>query len=418
VELGLRAAMHLDLCRALEQLLNDPSLAIAHDQGLPGEKCHRNRDKEMNTIFGPVLLKRNYYYRDTEQPGRAPLDEALGLVNADSPGLVRMMCRVGARQAFEGGAQDLRALAGVSVDGRHIQRVVNLVGPMVQETLQPKELTVGLKDRIPIFYCAMDGTGVPMVPKELEGREGKQEDGSAKTCEIKVGALFTQTKTDEEGLPMRDYESTSYLVSFQTASDYGIALRKEAFRRGMDRAETVVFLGDGAHGIWNVAEKNFPFAVHILDLYHALVHLETLAKDLYGENAAAIALAKIRWRDWLDTDQVQFVIDETTLLASALSDPQKEKALKGIAYVENNKHRMLYGTYRKMGLFYGSGVVEAGCRTVIGQRLKESGMFWTKSGALNVAVLRCALLDNRFDKFWDLHNHTDRPGMHLIPKAA
>ena len=72
---------------------------------------------------------------------------------------------------------------------------------------------------------------------------------------------------------------------------------------------------------WNVAEKNFPFAVHILDLYHALVHLETLAKDLYGENAASIALAKIRWRDWLDADQVQSVIDETTLLANTLSDP-------------------------------------------------------------------------------------------------
>jgi hypothetical protein len=83
-------------------------------------------------------------------------------------------------------------------------------------------------------------------------------------------------------------------------------------------------------------------------------------------------------------------------------------ALQHIAYVENNKDRMLYGTYRKLGLFYGSSVVEAGCKTVIGQRLKNSGMFWTTAGALNVAILRYGLLDDRFDQYWDQRNHTDR----------
>ena len=418
VEVGLRAAMHRDLCRVLEQLLKDPGLVVPQDQGRPGEKCHRQRGKEMATIFGPVSLKRNYYYCAHAQEGRAPLDEALGLLNGYSPGLVRLMCRVGARESFEAGAQDLKALAAVEVEGRQIQRVVNLAGPIVRETLQPKELAPGLEHRIPVFYAAMDATGVPMVPEELAGRAGKQPDGSAKTCEIKVGCTFTQTKTDENGLPVRDYASTSYLVSFEEASEFGSQLRQEALRRGMGRADKVAVLSDGASSLRKIAEDKFPSAIHILDKCHGLEHLTDLAAELYGKDCPQALQARQRWNEWLDTDQVQTVLDGANAKLKKLRGPRREQALKQIGYVENNKDRMLYGTYRKMGLFYGSGVVEAACRTVIGQRLKESGMFWSKAGALNVAILRCALLDDRFDAYWDKRNQTDRFTIEILAKAA
>jgi len=408
VELGLRAAMNRDVCGVLEQLLNDPGLVVPEDASRRGEKCHRERGKEVETIFGPLQLWRNYYHDAEQETGRVPLDQALGLLHSYSPGLVRMMCRMGTRESFAAAAQDLKALAGVEVEGRQIQRVINLVGPGVKDTLPPKALAASLSERIPVFYVTMDGTGVPMVPGELAGRAGKQEDGSAKTCEIKVGCTFTQTKTDEQGLPVRDYASTSYLVSFEEAAEFGSQLRQEAQRRGMGRADQVVVISDGATSLRKIAQDKFPFALHILDLFHGLEHVSDLAAALYGKDSATAAVAEARWKDWLEQDQVQAVLDQANQAVKPLRGPRREVALKNLTYVENNKDRMLYGTYRRRGLFYGSGVVEAGCKTVVGQRLKNSGMFWTQTGALNVAILRCALLDERFDQYWDQRNHTDQ----------
>jgi len=167
-------------------------------------------------------------------------------------------------------------------------------------------------------------------------------------------------------------------------------------------------ISDGAAGLRAIARDKFPFAIHILDMYHALQHLSELAAALYGKDSAEAAAAEVRWRDWLEEDQVQAVLTRPTRRSNASAVPDARSPSSTIGYVENNKDRMLYGTYRKLGLFYGSGVVEAGCRTVIGQRLKNSGMFWTKEGALNVAILRCALLDERFDKYWDQRNQTDQ----------
>jgi hypothetical protein len=419
VEIGLREAIYRDLSGVLEQLLNDPDLPIPQNAGRLGEKCHTERPKEMLSIFGPVNLHhRNYYYSEQACQGRAPLDEALGMVNGYSPGMVRFMCRAGAREAFNAGAADLKAYTGIEVEGRQIQRMVNLMGPVMGSTLVPKPLAEPDQEPIRVFYMAVDGTGVPMVAQELEGAKGKQEDGSAKTCEMKIGASFTQTKTDEEGHPMRDPSSTSYLVSFEPAADFGSALRQEALGRGMGRAPTTVILGDGALWIWNLAADKFAFAVQILDLYHALVHLEELAQLLYHAESPEAAEVLVRWKKWLHEDQVQSVIDEATQQLKGRRGSQRQDALKEIGYLEHNKSRMLYGTYRAKGYFYGSGVVEAGCRTVIGQRLKESGMFWSKPGALNVAMIRCALLDERFDNYWDDRNQTKQFKIQIVHSAA
>jgi hypothetical protein len=186
----------------------------------------------------------------------------------------------------------------------------------------------------------------------------------------------------------------------------------------MGRADQVVVLTDGAKSLRKVAEVNFPFARHILDLYHALEHLSDLAKALYGKDSAPAQAARVRWKAWLLDDQVQTVLDQASEAVKKLRGARRQEALEHLDYVENNKDRMLYGTYRKLGLFYGSGVVEAGCRTVIGERLVKSGMRWTQQGALNVAVLRCALLDQRFDRYWDERNHTDQFRIRALPEAA
>ena len=403
IELGLREALMKDGRKLLERLYGQEDLQIPENTSRPGEKCHPERAKNIQTLFGPIRVGRNYFYRPEDGQGRFPLDEALGLVHSFSPALVRLSARAAAKEGYESASQDLLVQAGVAIEGRQIQRLVNLVaGSVAAQLEQGPDLDSAA---IPKFYVEVDGTGVPMVSEELAGRPGKQEDGSAKTREAKLGAVFTQTKNDEEGLPLRDHASTTYVGSFETAVDFGLRVRKEALRRGLGRAQKVVFIGDGAAWVWELARVNFPQAVLILDLYHALERLHELCEGLYGAGSPWASRIEQNWADRMRSDQIQDVINAARQRLADLALPPDHSLEKQIAYLQNHKDKMLYKTYRDHGLFYGSGVIEGGCKSVIGQRLKQSGMFWTVTGATSVLDLRIALKSNRWDECWNrLHN--------------
>ena len=407
VELGLREALFKDGRRLLEALYNQPDLQVPNNTSRPGEKCHPDRAKELATLFGGIRLQvgRNYFYDPATKTGRFPLDEALGLVHSFSPALVRLAALAAAKEGYEAAGQDLRAKAGVQLEGRQIQRLVNLSAPAIAA-----QLTQGAHlapTPIPVFYVEADGTGVPMVMAELAGRAGKQADGSAKTREVKLGAVFTQTQTDEAGLPVRDHASTTYVGSFESAPDFGTRLRTEARRRGLGQAVKVVFLGDGASWIWELARVNFPTAILILDLYHALEHLHELCAGLYSQDNPGAERMADTWTTMLKNDQISEVIAAARRRLQELERPPEDPLAKQLAYFERHQDKMRYKTYRDQGLFYGSGVVEAGCKSVIGQRLKESGMFWTETGATSVLNLRLVLKSNRWDECWNRLNHSD-----------
>ena len=300
-------------------------------------------------------------------------------------------------------SEDLWAEAGVALEGRQIQRLVNLVAPAVATQLEAGERACAAP--IPILYAEVEGAGVPMVPEELARRPGKQADGSAQTREVKLGAIFTQSQTDAEGLPLRDHQSTTYVGSFEAAPDFGSRIRAEALRRGLGQAAQVVFLGDGAAWIWELARVNFPTALRILDLYHALERLHELCAGLYGADTPWAARMQQTWTAMLKNDQVGEVITAARRRRQHLGASPEDALEKQIADFEHHQDKMRYKTYRAQGLFYGSGVIEGGCKSVIGQRLKESGMFWTEPGATRVLTLRLALKSHRWDECWDrLHD--------------
>ncbi len=418
MELGLREALLKDGRRLLEQLLEsvDPSLPKATGQA--GEKRHADRPRHIESIFGTLHLKRDYFYSPRTGEGRVPLDQALGLIDSHSPGLVRLASRAAAREGYQAASDDLQALAAIRMEGRQIQPVVNQIGPRVAAQLkEPSPAAMNDDASIPVFYVEVDGTGVPMVPEELVGRKGKQPDGSAKTREVKLGCAFTQTKTDEQGQPMRDHQSTTYVGSFESAEKFGAQIRAEALRRGVARAQKIVFIGDGAAWVWELARVNFPLAILILDFFHMMEYLHAICQQLYGKESSWAQRMKEQWQQMLEDDQVDEVIAAMRRRLQELPQmavEQLDSVTKQIAYLENNRERMKYGTYRMEGLFYGSGVVEAGCRTVVGKRLKQSGMLWTQDGADNVLVLRCALMSNRWDECWDHINDS----LYLKPNKA
>jgi len=399
IETGLKAALLRDGTVLLAGLLN--GLPLATDVSHHGEECHGKRPCTVETVLGSIQLERNYYYDRQMQKGRIPLDEALGLINGYSPGLARLMCWGGAQSAsYPSASEAFQRYGGLQVDPRQIQRLVNELGPKVTEVLdrpwQPEKSAP-----VPTMYVSVDATGVPMVRQELEGRKGKQPDGSAKTREVKLGCIFTQHHVDEQGRPWRDLDSTTYVGSFEKAGDFGHRIHREAVRRKVFQASKLIFIGDGAPWIWELAGTHFPHAIQILDFYHASEHLKLLAEALDPTHAGAVRATLEHWQECLRQDQLDQVIAEV-IAQIPRHGPRRKVANQQLAYLETNRQRMQYGTFQKRGWFIGSGVIEAGCKTVIGQRLKQSGMFWSVPGAQNILSIRCATFSRRFDQAWEL----------------
>jgi Uncharacterised protein family (UPF0236) len=419
-ELGLRAALLKDGRTLLEQMVQSAADWLSRAQPRKGEKCHADRPRRVETIFGSIELTRDYLYSPDDRRGRCPLDEALGLIDGTSPGLVRLASRAAAREGFEAASDDLKELGGIRLDGRQIQRLVAHSGPLVAAQLKLTGPGVELKP-MPICYVEADGTGIPMVARELEGRKGKQDDGTARTREVKLGCVFSQTKTDEEGRPVRDHQSTSYVGTLESVESFAPLLRDEARRRGLGKARIMVFIGDGAAWIWELARTHFPLAILILDFHHMMEYLHELSQLLYGRDTPWAGRMKDQWKTQMEKDEVQAVIDamnQRAALSGETSAETMEKIQQKIRYLENNKARMRYGTFRAQGLFYGSGVVEAGCKAVIGKRLKQSGMFWSQPGAENIVALRCALMGHRWDECRAQINHSHPFPTQAIDAAA
>lgn len=407
MEVCTRDSAHLFGARILEKLFNADTgykgKTVQDDQGNT-YTFKDYREKHLTTVLGTIRIKRAYYYNADRDKGYVPKDRELGIVGTSfSPGARRMMSRVGAYRPFGTGREDLEILAGLSVTAKEVERVCSQVGKEIEGGYGEEGNTEKRKEDdspIPIGYVLMDGTGIPVVKSETVGRRGKGADQQAKTREVKLGCVFTQTGVDKEGRPVRDENSTSYVGAIEPASVFGYRLYHEAVRRGLERAKQVCVIGDGAPWIWNLADEHFYGAVQIVDLYHAREHLWNVGKVFFGE-------ANDRLKPWikrhvkvLDAGNIEQVIKGIRSLLPFAGE-NKKVLEREMNYFKKNKKRMRYGNFRKQNLFVGSGVVEAGCRTVIGQRLKQSGMHWTAKGANNVIALRCCLFSNRWEEFWE-----------------
>jgi hypothetical protein len=409
-ETYIRDSMHQIGSIMLEKLLNSDNGGF-QGKTIPCEKGHtfkfkELRDKNLLTVLGSVTVKRAYYYDKECNKGYCPKDTLLDIKGTSfSPGMRRIMCRVGAYRPFGLGHEDIKEMAGIEVSEKEIERVSYQIGSDVEGYFKAESEQSSTSNIIPLhgiekMYVLMDGTGVPVVKKETKNRKGKGENGEAKTREAKLGCIFTQTTLDENGFPIRDEGSTSYVGFIETAEDFGDRVYAEAIARGLEKAKVVCVIGDGAQWIWNIADFYFPDAIQIIDLYHAREHYWYVAKKIFSNDKKKTKTWTDKRRKELDSGNVEKVIAAMKRL-SPTTDEEKEDIEKQISYFEKNKERMRYKKFRDQGLFIGSGVVEAGCKNVIGQRLKQSGMHWTVKGANNIIALRCSLFSNRWEDYWE-----------------
>jgi hypothetical protein len=413
VETALRSAMHQAAAAALTEFLqfSEPSA----DQRSIGCACgHRAhylelRSKPVLTAVGEARVSRPYYLCSHCHTGQFPADVELDIQHTElSPGVRRMLAALGSATPFDDGRQQMQLLAGLTVTAKAVERTAEAIGADIAQGEQRAihravqlDLPVIIGEPIPILYVQMDGTGVPVVKKETVGRKGKTDGLPAHTREAKLGCVFTQATWDQEGYPIRSPDSTTYTGAIETAEEFGKRLYLEAWNRGWNRAKKKVVIGDGAEWIWHLAADHFPGSVQIVDLYHARQHLWELARKLYpNDQLNQKAWMKLHQKRLLDKGKIGKLVH--SLRSIDADNPEvAEKIRTEAEYFERNAERMRYPQYRRQHLFVGSGVIEAGCKTVIGSRLKRSGMFWTVRGANAILALRCCHLNGRFEDYWE-----------------
>jgi len=413
LETVVRSAMHRAGAVVLSELLRFP-VPTAEQRSLPcacGQQAgyRELRAKPVLTAVGTVTVSRPYYLCPHCHTGQSPADVDLDIENSESsPGVRRMQALVGQDVAFDHGREQLKMLAGLEVTTKAVERTAEAIGDDIAQNERQQmqravqlDLPIVVGEPVSILYVQMDGTGVPVVKKETEGRKGKTDGQPAHTREAKLGCVFTQTGWDQEGYPIRDPDSTTYTGAIETAEEFGKRLYVEAWKRGWSRADKKVVIGDGAEWIWNLAEQHFPGAIQIVDLYHARQHLWDVARGLYPSDLVGQkAWMKLHQKRLLDQGKIEKLIAALQAIRSSNSDVA-EKIRTEADYFRRNADRMRYPKFRKQHLFVGSGVIEAGCKTVIGSRLKQSGMFWTVHGANAILALRCCHLNGRFEDYWE-----------------
>ena len=408
LEFCARDVMHRCGAIVLEHLLErEDGASLGRSCKCGGTFHDRKRQfKVIRTVLKPVRVLRTRQRCDRCGAWRVAEDVVLDVVRTGfSPGLRRMMAKCGSCVCFDRARDLIRELAGIEVTDKDVERIAEAIGEDVAGREQ-QGVDAAMRGQEPegdesvsTLYVAADGTGVPVLRKETQGRKGKAQDGIARTREVKLGAVFTQTATDQQGRPVRDPVSTTYVGRIESVETFGPRLYAQALRRGAGKANRVALVGDGAAGIWNLADEHFPDAVQIVDHYHANEHLWDLARGLYpdGEDARTKWLEPLAGMLW--EGDVPALLSE--LRSLRVRGKRKEAARKTIGYFDNNKHRMRYGEFRAQGLFIGSGVVEAGCKTLIAQRLKQSGMHWSIRGANSIIALRCCIESGKFEDYWE-----------------
>lgn len=369
------------------------------------------RSKTVRTLVGSVDVERGYYSCRDCRRGFAPVDGLLGVVGTSlSPGLVRASAVAGREMSYAKSGELITTVTGLDLASTStLARATRAQGRKARALLDSEHAAArpgepagvgadsGLPDKC---YVVMDGTGAPMLPSEVVGRQGK-DGGRAGTREVKIGCFFTQTGLDPTtGEPVHDPESVSYTSTFEPAGEFGDQCVREYWRRSFDQVRQPIVLGDGAHWIWNIAEEHFPAATQIVDYFHACEHLGDLTRGLADVLADpdSFKQALIDKLDIGDTAGIAAAIDGLELDVTA---PDLVRlAATEVGYFQRNHHRMQYADFKANGYYIGSGFVESACNTIVKQRAKRAGMHWTIEGLDPVIALRTLNQSGRDEVLW------------------
>jgi hypothetical protein len=383
--------------RLQEQIIGERT-RTPRENALPcpcGERAryHWTRERVLITRHGELRLARPYYHCPACHHGFTPLDGALGLDGEALTTQLRCwLADLGARLPFPEATQVLADLTGIAVSGSTTARTAVAVGTAVQQAQAQMARQWVQGHRPPVqrkpkrLYLSADGKLVPL--REVWKRDGSLGPLVCRWGECKSAVVY-ETQTDAAG--QEEVVHRRYLTSLGDCHQFGPQLAVAAHQSGVAFAREVVFLADGAAWLWQIAAAQFPQAVQILDFYHASQHLYTVAHAQFGEGTAAA-------KAWVQARQAELLADQVEAVLGAIaawkpkSRAGKQLRRREFRYFRHNTERLRYGSFRKQGYQIGSGVMEATCKHVVGQRLDQAGMHWRPAAAEAIVALRAALL--------------------------
>ena len=387
------------LCRELmAELLSAGAATARNYEPEADERNAGNHGKRIVTLFGELPeIKRTYYWNEDSHSGHYPFDDRLGLVGRYTPAAADEIARCAVSHPYKDAAEAFSRCHAFKVSPDTIREIVGMLYD--ESSAFAKGSGGGERDacdeKAGIVCVMADGTGMPMRRECLKGAKGK--DGRARTREVKAGAIFVASKT-KDNEPHRDLDTTTYVATTHRREKFGKYLRSEFDRRFSREPDTVLYITDGGKWLHSIHESEFPFAVEILDVYHAVEHLKPLLAGLgIKENSKEWKYRHHYWSECIKAGKVQNVLD---YIWKNMRARLGKDAMREYKYYRSNAGRMKYDEYRANGWFIGSGVIESGCKTVIGQRFKQSGMIWSLKGAKALLPLRTLYKSNRLEQFF------------------
>jgi hypothetical protein len=351
-------------------------------------KFVQHRARDIHTLFGWIRLKRAYYHCRECRTSLYPYDVVGGLGPEHiSPALGKACCLLAVDDSFDQTSRKIEALFGQKVSERTVERVVHQVGSAALRHQRQAFETFSQDRRIPEpqakpqrLYVAVDGT----TAHETDGWH-----------EVKVGSIYWQ---DEQFI-----EQKRYLGRFDPSETFGWYTWLEACRCGLREAKEVVFLGDGAPWIRHERRKHFGRSTFIIDWFHASEHIWDCGKALWGQGTEATQRWAKERESWLWDGQTQQLLSDLHIQYKKHRGEKREALAKLYKYIEDNEQQMRYDVFRAEGYDIGSGEVEGACKHVVGKRLKQSGMIWSRVGSSATLALRVTWLNKRWERLWSQH---------------
>jgi hypothetical protein len=348
-------------------------------------KFMQHRGRNIHTIFGWIKINRAYYHCSNCGTGLAPYDKASGLGTEQlSPSLAKACCLLAVDNSFEQVSQKIEQLFGQRVCDDTINQVVHRAGSVVLQE-QNQELELFFANRqIPQaqtnperLYIAVDGTTV------------HENDA---WHEVKVSCIYwTNERFERIG---------HYVGRFDDSQVFGWHLWLEACKCGLREAKEVVYIGDGAGWIRSEHHRHFGRATFIIDWYHASEHIWDCGKTLFGEGTEVTDKWVHQSLDLLWDGWTKKLLDDLKQQRKKYRGNKREALETLIRYISTNEEQMRYDVFRSKGYDIGSGKVEAACKNVVGKRLKQSGMIWSRAGSSTTLALRVTWLNDRWKQLW------------------
>jgi hypothetical protein len=372
--------------------------------GCGGEAVYqRRRCGQCKTLLGVIRVSRPYYLCGSCRHGFCPLDGELGFcAGSVSSGLEALLAQLGAEFSFGRTAALVEQLSLVQVSANRCRKATLALGETLaaweeeqrqavwEHAMEPPSAAAALA--VDPLYISADG--VIVQTRETGGRE--QCVGAVYTARahgVHGAPSVSADESRQETTPAIRTEAATFVSELGSRPHFAQLLWLEAQRRGLEQAATVVFIGDGAHWLWDAAADLFPQAVQILDWYHATTYIWQAAQALYPTQAQE----RTQWADaQLDAlwhSRTAEVIARLAPLAAGCAAVHA-----ALSYFTANQSRMDYQRYRTHRLQVGSGTIESACKHLIQARLKQAGMRWSLRNARSLGKLRARLRSGRWDE--------------------